>query len=556
MTLRKHQIDLVNIIDNIATDHTPYCKYILAEVTPGGGKSALPIIMTRLIDEGLADKLCWVVPRKSLQHQGESNFQDPFFRDLLRHRRTIRSSTNDRSPCRGLDGFVTTYQAIGVDTDGTVAEAFAQDRYILVLDEFHHCEFDGAWAKAIGELVWRAHFVLLMTGTLERGDRQRIAFVDYANSRPVVEDSDTHRVIQYNRADALADGAIIPIHFHLADGAVYWMNEMGANVSYESMAQVAKTDASKAIYTALDTEYAQDLLGKGLVHWSEYRRHVPTSRLLVVTANIGHAQKAVEWLRRRGCNAEIATSHDSPEAHRAIKRFRAGDIDILVTIAMAYEGLDVPTVSHIICLTHIRSTPWIEQMIARAVRINRAVPYDQQYAYVFAPDDPLIRTIVDRIKKEQAPTIKDRIPREQAVLPGFEGGGGYEAGRPQGITPMGSEMAGMRDMIVGDHGPVFHQPIETPSEKENRLRDQIEQHVRRFAFVNRYRESRINTEIKSAMGKARADMDIPDLEHCLNYVRGNYPINITGHAGMSLPPGVARPRGTGRRVSTKAERVM
>jgi type I site-specific restriction endonuclease len=39
---------------------------------------------------------------------------------------------------------------------------------------------------------------------------------------------------------------------------------------------------------------------------------------------------------------------------------------VLVTVAMAYEGMDCPEVSHVVALTHIRSRPWLEQMIARA----------------------------------------------------------------------------------------------------------------------------------------------------------------------------------------------
>jgi len=41
---------------------------ILAAVTPGGGKSLLPVIAAaRLITAGIVDKICWVVPRDSLR---------------------------------------------------------------------------------------------------------------------------------------------------------------------------------------------------------------------------------------------------------------------------------------------------------------------------------------------------------------------------------------------------------------------------------------------------------------------------------------------------------
>ena len=56
---------------------------------------------------------------------------------------------------------------------------------------------------------------------------------------------------------------------------------------------------------------------------------------------------------------------------------------------MAYEGLDAPEVAVVAALTHIRSRPWLEQMVARATRVDpHAGPYEGQRALVFHPDDP------------------------------------------------------------------------------------------------------------------------------------------------------------------------
>ncbi len=175
--LRKHQKEMDAIIQKIiAGDPT---DTIILKATPGAGKSAIPQIASKLIDAGLADALCWVCPRKSLQVQGEFNFLDPFFRNLLGHTSTVRAATNDIDPCRGHAGFITTYQAIGVDEDSTVLNDFKKKRYILILDEFHHCEKDGTWAKAIAPLVELAAFKIFMTGTIQRGDDSQIAFIEY-----------------------------------------------------------------------------------------------------------------------------------------------------------------------------------------------------------------------------------------------------------------------------------------------------------------------------------------------------------------------------------------
>ena len=179
--LRKRQAKLQLIVDGIIAGSEVDTIYVNA--TPGSGKSMLPIIIGKLIKAGLADSLVWIVPRKPLQNQGEHNFLDPCFRDMLHHNMTIRSSTNDINPCRGLDGFITIYQAIISDDDQTVLSELRNKRYILILDEFHHIEDMGVWFKAINPLWELAAFKLLFTGTIERGNGSKIA-LDYVPETP------------------------------------------------------------------------------------------------------------------------------------------------------------------------------------------------------------------------------------------------------------------------------------------------------------------------------------------------------------------------------------
>lgn len=542
---RKHQLEMQRAVAEIIEGRS--IKYILAMVTPGGGKSALPMIAGRLITAGLADALCWVVPRKSLQRQGEANFIDPFFRKLFNHQLTVRASTNDPDPCRGLSGFVTTYQAIGVDDKKTVQEDFARRRYILVLDEFHHAEQDGVWQRALAPLVKRAAFVVMMTGTLERGDGSKIAFIPYAEHigrvRPVLESSDQLglRVIRYSRSDALAEKAIIPLAFSFADGSATWMDDTGQLVHHDSLAKTTAKDAARAVYTALSTGYARQLMTMAVKHWRGHRRRQnPRGKLLLVTAGIKHAKAAVNYLKGHGFNAQIATSHESAAAQRAIDKFKAGDIDILVTIAMAYEGLDVPTVSHLVCLTHIRSRPWIEQMLARAVRVDHgAGPWQNQRAHVFCPDDVIMRALVAKIEAEQEPFIKGDRPGAQLELfderpEDLPAGYGDADANYWHITPLNSSLTGHRDQLLGGADPdllVPSAPVreKTPSQLEAELREAIEKHVRTYSYLNRYRNGRINSLIRRAMGKSRNKMSLRELEKCHAYVKRTYPLSSKRH---------------------------
>ena len=115
--LRSHQWQLNQVIDGIINRHPKYAgvKRIILSVVPGGGKGSVPVNAGKLIKAGLADRICCIVPRKSLQTQCEEVCMDTFFQQLFETKISLRASTNDWNPCRGLHGFVTTYQALGHD---------------------------------------------------------------------------------------------------------------------------------------------------------------------------------------------------------------------------------------------------------------------------------------------------------------------------------------------------------------------------------------------------------------------------------------------------------
>jgi len=566
MKPRKHQADLQKIVAEIISGAP--VDTVLANIVTGGGKSSLPSIMGGLIPAGFADKICWITPRKSLQRQGEEDFQDPVFRKMFGHRLSVRSSTNDVDPCRGLDGAITTYQAVGIDENKTLLADFKKHRYIIVLDEYHHAMEDGKWHESLAPLVKAAKYILLMTGTLERGDGNRIAFTEYRATiggyKPELNGSNTTRVITYSRTDALAEQAIIPLHFFFNDSHLVWLDETGTTISHETMATVTKKDTSKAIYTAIATKYADDLLDAAIEHWQIYRTVNPRGKLLVVTAGKKFADRAVEFFRKKFLNAEIATSHESTKAQKAIQKFKGPSLDILVTIAMAYEGLDCKQISHIVALTHIRARSWLEQMFGRGVRVDHgAGGYQGQFAYVFAPDDKKIREVIGRIQAEQDAFVKKTANRQASLFETEPNGDPPLPDSDQfsrlGITPIDSSLTEKRDFLMDTPVPRGVPLPETkpPSVQEEDLRAAISRHINKFCHDNKYRQQRINAEIKRYFGKPRSEMTITELQAVLDHVRRVYPIPLAARERVKNSPveGASQPRGRGWRPSRQAVRI-
>ena len=525
---RQHQIEFEKTIDAVI-DEGYSINRIVCKVTPGGGKSALPIITGKLINAGIVDKLLWICPRMALQVQGERNFIDPFFRAMFTHNLSIRASTNEHDPCRGHNGFITTYQAAAVDAGKTILTDVRKFRYAVILDEFHHLDIDGEWHKALRPVIEACKFLVLMTGTLERGDMKKIAFIEYTQSdykygsRPVMVGDDHTSIIEYDRAAALEDKAILPIHFVFSDGRSSWENNRGQQINTQSFYNVLPKEKGAALYAALSTEFAEDLLALTLNHFMKYQRSVRSAKMLVVTANIAEARRHFKTLKDNGYSVGLATSHDNDEAVKQIEDFKLGNVNLLVTIAMAYEGLDVPEISHIACLTHIRSKPWIEQCFARAVRINKdAGAWENQVAYIFAPDDVLMREIVVEIERDQLRHAKGSEFKKPVLLK-------RNSGKKAKIIPIGSAATRQREARLN---PQF----QTPKELENQILRDIEGHIRRFAFANRMEAREINTELFREWGRPRRQMRYKELQALFDHVQRKYPMgSIRGTGKERLP---------------------
>ncbi len=527
---RRHQDQFGELCYALRTGQRPL-KRIICATTPGGGKSLLPVIAAAGLIPEVADRICWVVPRRSLQMQAETEFLKANFRQLLGHNLAIRRSTNEVDPCRGLNGLATTYQAIGT-MNAHLLNEFREHRYVLVLDEPHHVEEGGAWEAALAPLVKRAVLTVYMSGTLERGNRKRIAFLPYRDTPDGelidLRQSPESASITYSRVDALGDKAVLPIHFELMDGTAQWVGRDG--VTYAAQISEAAKNTPEAIYTALKTQFAVHLLDECSGHWQNYRQTHPRSKLLVVTANIEDAKKYLTHVKRQGIKAAIATSDDSILAAKNIEKFRSvgekNSLDCLVTVAMAYEGLDVPPITHIACLTHIRSKPWIEQMIARATRFDReAGAWEDQVAYVYTPDDRNMTQIIGHMESEQIALIK-----KTKTLDGLEEApeAQREPGERRSITPVGSMGGKRRWSRVGQQVAHSQPPRPTgppPSVQEAALREQIQVHCKQvdaIYFDRKWGET--NKRVAKTFGRSRVEMPLGQLQQVMKWLEYYYPL--------------------------------
>lgn len=414
---RVFQTKTIQITNDIIAGESAH-RTFYGPITPGGGKSTLPLLLMRLLPT-IADKVCWVVPRVTLGVQAEQVFVSARIKTLFPHTRRMRYDTNSPDPSRGTEGYITTYQAIASDPR-LHRQEFSRHRYILFLDEPHHVKThfsqpehaEFAWAHAIQPLIDRAVLVFYASGTFARHDQKPILGIPYM---PTAEgykvDFPSEQMISYSRTEAIAEHAIVPLQFIVRDGKAIWRDRDGTLFERDSFDETSY-ESGQMLDSVLETDFARELLADTVTHWQGHRQQFPHGKLLVVAPKITLARRYLSWLKHdHELKAEMATSDDSAKARDAIAAFkgrRKPSLDVLVTVGMAYEGLDVPEITHIACLTRYRSKPWLEQCFARACRTMDG----KAAGFVFAPDDPLLNQVVALIKHEQDAAVKDQSPLE------------------------------------------------------------------------------------------------------------------------------------------------
>ena len=597
---------MAGIVAAIAAGEASGITDILAAVTPGGGKSLLPVIAAaRLIEAGIVDRICWVVPRDSLRLQAEEAFADASWRRHLDHGLSLRAADNTPDPCRGLAGYVTTYQGIAAAPALHLAE-FRRHRYLLVIDEMHHlpalremasdsmvgppgpgapdtADDASGWSRALQPLLEMARLRLLLSGTLERADGRGILWLPYrrgprAGTREIDFEAPGWAVVGYSRAQALADRAVLPVVFGALDGEASWLDETGTPVGPHRLFNHWPTETTRpALFTALRTGFADEMLDRAFRAARALRAQRRRARgdaserglgkLLVVAPDQTMARQYLDVLRRwvpasQAQTVRLATSSEL-DAHESLASFRRqAEPSILVTVAMAYEGLDAPEVAVVAALTHIRSRPWLEQMVARATRVDpHAGDYASQRALVFHPDDPLFARFRLRIETEQGTLARRPKPRRpQGDLPLWliEQLGDRER-EEAGIVPLQSNALALRYHEL-QPGPDFawHRPehealqtelLEPPSVIERRLRARVGEMVaiqaiedegmlqaprsgllkgqglpRGQGLYHRY-----NAVLKRVMGRSRAEMTQAELDAAIGWLERH---RLGDHTGL------------------------
>lgn len=424
---RPHQAGVRSCIRKQRTARLKQHELVL-NVVPGGGKSACaPIMYHEMMRDGgkPPSRVIWVVPRLLLQGQAAAAFDGKWC---------------DSKPLAGsLDvfkkrqhvGFATNYMKLGCALDTHLN--LVQPGTLLVVDEGHHCrgEIDpdsgdvvagNQWAKAIAELADEVRstggHVMTMTGTAWRNSGEAIYGLTYQHQgfnrskNPLYwVDQQMDSYVEMLRKDGLGCRAIVPVDFHLIDGTVSWVAGDNHYGPYTLSQMTTDQPVAGAVRAFVHTASSLHTTVRAVVDKAldDRAKAKEPGQVLIVAKSCRDAKRIAEDIEHRypRLNTALAVSRNedegedgegysdfSDEARANVNSFCERKLDVLVTVAMAYEGMDAPGCDRLIHLGTYRSTSWMMQCLARVWRQGGW----KKKCHVYAPHDLRMLNVIDTIR--------------------------------------------------------------------------------------------------------------------------------------------------------------
>ena len=396
-------------------------QYLLIKAPPASGKSrALMFIgLDKLQNQGLK-KVIVAVPEKSIGASfGKTELKKyGFFSDWTPNPKyNLCTPGPEKSKVSAFLEFLDTEEPILVCTHATLRFAFegiAEKKFentLLAIDEFHHVSADGD--NRLGEVLKNimakssAH-IIAMTGSYFRGDNVPVLLPEDEAKFSKVSYTYYQQLNGYEYLKSLGIG------YHFYTGRYFKKHpekEMSAlaEILDESkktiihIPSVNSAESSKEKYE--EVNHIIDVLGE-----LEYQDE-ETGVLYVKSAKSGKTLKIADLV------------NDDPKSRDKISAYlrtvnSADDIDIIIALGMAIEGIDWPYCQHALTIGYRGSLTEIIQIIGRATRDSENKTHAQFTNLIAQPDaeDNDVKLSVNNMLK----AITASLLMEQVLAPNFK----------------------------------------------------------------------------------------------------------------------------------------
>ncbi len=339
MDLRQYQIDLLRQVERALS---PQNARVMMQLPTGGGKT---IIAGHLLKGYLASgrKAVWLTHRKELAGQTRMMLRETCGVNARYVENPRRVRFQGPLPSLGNGVVILMAQTVGRRArNSNVWNRYNRytDNDLMIIDEAHHSTADG-YERAMKR--WRGR-VLGMTATPWRLS-EREGF-DHLFDNLICG----AQVSELQSGGSLCEARVLTP----SPEARVRGGEIGRIGDYTD-AGIERANEGRNIMTAGALEF--------------WREHASDRQTIVYAVSVGHAQNLTQVFNDAGIPAGLMLG-ETPSSERAatIERFRAGALKVLVNVAVATEGFDLPDASCVVIARPTKSLALYLQMVGRGLR--------------------------------------------------------------------------------------------------------------------------------------------------------------------------------------------
>ena len=406
----------------------PSAKILIA-ACPGSGKTIMACVAAvNKLKDGAISLVLVVSPTVNIKVQWKNQFSklgvtafDSASNEAMRDRR----DRNDRM-VGGYEAICVTYSQLSADSP-LFEELARRERIFLIADEVHHADDSEAYGKALEAIAEKAAFKLALSGTPFNSTGSALAMC------PSEEQiNDEGRCIRkalpafsYAYSDALKDIACRVIEFVKVYGVgTSTYKSLANNTTFQKIIDLAKQNKSDSISALLDTDgdFLRFMLQDGVKALCDIKRQDSRAGMLVVAKDKEHGARIAKLITGY-CRMNpdwktysvIEIYSDTDKAHNRIAELENDRTDIIVTVRMISEGVDVKRLRVGVYATDYRTRMFFVQFIGRFVRWENRLDGTQHGRVIIPAHVDLLR-----FAREIEQMIDEALIAQEAGEPGVK----------------------------------------------------------------------------------------------------------------------------------------
>lgn len=390
---------------------TPDSKPLIA-ACPGAGKTWFSVFSSQYAIRNHDIELVLVVtPSINIKEQWCETFKTAGIQAFAKaDNESLRFRIdNNLNPTEDYRAICITYSQLSKDI-GLFIEIAKRKKTLVIADEVHHADDRESFGRALEYLAEQATLRLALSGTPFNSSGGALAMCNSEDTLDAFDRAVRKAVAtkSYSYGDAIREHSCRPAEFIKVVGkGVSIHRTLSSNEIWKKTIDLAKENKTDSLGPLLDPEggFFLKMATDALTALEDIKRVDSKAGMLIVAKDRQHGKKICETIESL-CRANrqwrdyntLEIYNDTPKAHERIKQLDRDLTDIVITVRMISEGVDVKRLRVGLYATDYRTRMFFIQFVGRFIRWEDRLD-DTQHAKIVIPAHPDLILFAREIEK-------------------------------------------------------------------------------------------------------------------------------------------------------------